>query len=220
MSERTILLHPHEVTGILERGQTVLKRPAKAIQDLSCDIAEVKMSQENTSILVTTKGGALKHDLDIRSPFGQPGDVLVGKETWFFDSRAKPGYGIHYRANACVEYEEWFLEMGWKWRSPVHMPRWAVRIVRSIKRECVARVQDITEADAKTEGARFRTWYQPHGGTEDDQRDISGLPGYPDERASWRNGFATIWDAIYAKRGFGWDANPWVWVVEFEKENE
>ena len=57
----------------------------------------------------------------------------------------------------------------------------------------VERVQDITEADAQSEGVDLGPW------------------------PSWSVAFAELWDQINAKRGFSWDANPWVWVVEFPR---
>ena len=78
------------------------------------------------------------------------------------------------------------------------MPRWAARLFLRVKSVRVERLQDITEADAMAEGVKA------YG-----QNNCSGT--------SARIAFAELWDSIYAKRGFGWDLNPWVFVVEFEK---
>lgn len=37
-----------------------------------------------------------------------------------------------------------------------------------------------------------------------------------DKLENARTGFAELWDKINKKRGFGWDSNPWVWVVQFQ----
>ena len=71
------------------------------------------------------------------------------------------------------------------------MPRWASRINLEITDIRVERVQDITEEDAKAEGVDW----------------------YPAMRANRL--FQSLWDSINAKRGYAWDVNPWVWVVEF-----
>ena len=75
----------------------------------------------------------------------------------------------------------------------------ASRILLEITNVRVERVQEISEEDAKSEGVSL-SWAegQIRGGT-------------------WRQGFAQLWDSINAKRGYGWDANPWVWVVEFKR---
>lgn len=61
----------------------------------------------------------------------------------------------------------------------------------------VERVQDITDKDAIAEGV---------------------LPVGPEHAPELpRNEFASLWESINAKRGFGWSVNPWVWVVEFRR---
>ncbi len=80
------------------------------------------------------------------------------------------------------------------WRPPIFMPRWASRITLEVKEVRVERVRDITEADAKAEGV----------GEMAVNGDTVGA-------------FAMLWDSRNANLGHGWDANPWVWVVEFER---
>lgn len=79
------------------------------------------------------------------------------------------------------------------------MPRWASRITLEVVSVRVERVQEISAADARAEGIRqpkdWETWSDQHGILE------------------YRN----LWNSINAKRGFGWDKNPWVWVIEFRR---
>jgi hypothetical protein len=85
-----------------------------------------------------------------------------------------------------------------RWRPSIHMPRWASRITLEVTGVRVERVQDISASDAESEGV-FSV-YQ------------FGMP-----RMEAVNCFHSLWDAINAKRGYGWDANPWVWVIEFKR---
>ena len=85
------------------------------------------------------------------------------------------------------------------WRSPIHMPRWASRITLEVTDVRVERVQDIGEEDAKAEGVDWEVW--EHGGEPIPPTSL----------------FHELWDSINAKRGYGWDANPWVWVVSFKR---
>lgn len=82
-----------------------------------------------------------------------------------------------------------------KYKPSIYMPRWASRINLEITNIRVERLQDITETEAIAEG-------------------VSGGGSHPD---FWVGAFADLWDSINAKRGYGWDANPWVWVVEFKR---
>jgi hypothetical protein len=86
-------------------------------------------------------------------------------------------------------------EFGVKWKPSIHMPRAASRITLEITGVRVERLQDISEADAVAEGVR-NSLHMPGG------------------RFANEN-FAHLWWAI---NGDGsWEANPWVWVVEFKR---
>jgi hypothetical protein len=70
------------------------------------------------------------------------------------------------------------------------MPRWASRISLEVTGVRVERVQDISNEDSQAEGV---------------------------DPSIHAPSFAGLWDSINAKRGYGWDVNPWVWVVEFKR---
>lgn len=101
-----------------------------------------------------------------------------------------------YRADNLQDYEKL------TWKPSIHMPRWASRITLEVTGVRVERVRDITEDDARAEGAN--------------QDPIDG----PEQGGSYKLGFWDIWDSINAKRGFGWEVNPWVWVYEFKRVRE
>ena len=104
---------------------------------------------------------------------------------------------------------------GERWRPSIHMPRWASRITLEIVSVRVERVREITEEDARAEGGSPCTWFIPRGKENDTDChvDISGLPGYPHERPSYKNAFANLWESIHGPGS--WEQNPWVWVIEF-----
>lgn len=82
------------------------------------------------------------------------------------------------------------------------MPRWASRLMLAVTDVRVQRVQEISEADAQAEGCKER--FEPE---------------HP-ETPTWsaRQSFADLWNSLNAKRGAGWDANPWVVALTFTVE--
>ncbi len=134
----------------------------------------------------------------IACPFGQPGDNLWIRETWAIN----PNFGqddreVVFRATSQSA-------SGW-WKPSIHMPRWASRITLEITGVRVDRLQDISEADAISEGV--------HAGNGEFEgcywigKAISGTTA--------KECYARLWDQI---NGAGsWDVNPWVWVIEFKE---
>ena len=88
-----------------------------------------------------------------------------------------------------------------RWRSSIHMPRWASRIGLENIDIRVERLKDITEEDARDEGV--------------EHPDIATSP--PSTYSDYKHKFKLLWDSINAKHGCGWDINPWVWAIEFKK---
>lgn len=87
----------------------------------------------------------------------------------------------------------WMPE-GLHWKPSIHMPKEAARIWLKVTNVRVERLQDITDDDAEAEGCFDYT---------------STALGFPD-----------VWDSTIKKSDlghYGWDANPWVWVIEFER---
>ena len=144
----------------------------------------------------------------LRCPYGQIGDVLWVRETWAqldMDYRAVEGKlngeefrgcPIAYKANNDAP------EHFGCWRPSIFMPRTAARLFLKVKDIRVERLQDITNKEAIKEGIdKGKSFYG---------RNIS-----PDDYPITQ--FQNLWDGINSKRGYGWDINPWVWVVEFER---
>ncbi len=127
-----------------------------------------------------------------RCPYGQPGDRLWVRETFY----PMP----HLNAKAYFRCTDLLVGVS-RWVPSIFMPRWASRITLEVTGVRVERVWDITEASAKAEGV---------------EQEIDGWNKDGVVKVYWKS-FATLWDALNAKRGFGWDKNPWVWVVEFKR---
>lgn len=118
-------------------------------------------------------------------------------------------WNLHFRASfgeATINGEpDW-----WKWRPSIFMPRWASRIILPVTEVRVQRVQDISEDDARAEGAEPVEWSEDFGGA-------------PFDGTSYREGFRELWDSINVKRANGiysWESNPWVFAYTFPDMEE
>jgi hypothetical protein len=130
-------------------------------------------------------------DHDLTTPYGQVGDRLWVRETF-----SELHEGVAYRAtapNACLKNT--------KWKPSIFMPRWASRITLEITDVRVERLKDITEDGAVSEGVKYYI--------------ASGAKQAPE--MSMVAQFSELWNSINEKRGYGWDTNPFVWVIEFKK---
>ena len=141
-----------------------------------------------------TEGGNIQ--FYIKCPYGQVGDRLWVRETWFDNSFYPDDRdNVLYRADG--EFQEQIPEEyeGAKWAPSIHMFRWASRITLEITEVRVERLQEITKEDIKAEGL--------------------GMPSLPNSHLPYFK-FKDLWDSLNAKRGYGWEVNPWVWVISFK----
>lgn len=128
----------------------------------------------------------------IKPPY-QPGDILYVRETW---KKAPNGY---------YYYEDWQrndIADVTKWKPSIHMPKEAARIWLKVTDVRVERLQEISAESALAEGAD--KYIHTNGGLDENMTITS---------------FIGIWNSTIKKSDldrYGWDANPWVWVIEFE----
>jgi len=99
-----------------------------------------------------------------------------------------------------------------KWKPSIFMRREYSRTNLEITNIRVERVQDITPEDALAEGINMESEHALMCIDIADSSYNNSLPNNSPEKAV----FIKLWDSINQKRGYGWDVNPWVWVVEFK----
>lgn len=134
-----------------------------------------------------------------KAPY-QRGDILYVRETW-----CKGLERYIYRADYS-DTEKFYRdgkEIEMKWHPSLHMPKDAARIFLRVTNVRVERLQDITVEDALAEGMDK---YIRLNGELDENSIITSFIG--------------IWNSTINKSNldfYGWDANPWVWVIEFER---
>lgn len=156
----------------------------------------------------------------IKPPY-QPGDILYVRETWErFECRncegdekgncpKEPKKSVLDKTCGCYMYRATDEISGdAKWHPSIHMPKEAARIWLKVTNVRVERLQDITEDVAEAEGAI------------DNRGFIHSPENEYDRIYTAREHFIGIWDRTIKKSDldiYGWDANPWVWVIEFER---
>jgi len=191
--EHPILFSGEMVRAIMEGRKTQTRRVIKPQPNDIRESPFVKSGIEDT------------HGYEIKRKYA-PGDRLWVRETWHQHSSDDDFCTgeIHYRATEiCV---------GTKWIPSIFMPRWASRITLGVVSVRVERVQDICFEDCLSEGCD--SGFEHYDGSCNHIEDGSCCQGWH-YGSKWN--FRYLWDSINAKRGYGWDANPWVWVIEFRR---
>ncbi|MDF7658355.1 hypothetical protein PUG81_05185 [Erwiniaceae bacterium L1_54_6] len=208
MRERGIIFNAEMVRAVLSGSKTQTRRIVKASAAYILNLQEQYPHKHYT----------------INCPFGAVGDRLWVRETWqvihqYTDENGEVDETRYARSIPKqrgnywhpVYAEAWDNESresrDFPWRPSLHMPRWASRITLEITGVRVERLRDISEEDAATEGI-------PPAG------DL--LPDYPGTYLTPKGDFATakvafqrLWESIYGEES--WQANPWVWVIEFKR---
>lgn len=205
MKERPILFNDQMVRAILEGRKAVTRRIAKPVThpDLGNIYAPGALVLEREP----------QHVIDRACPYGQPGDRLWVREAWqgplisdeeqaanqsWWKDMTKFQDPAHCAYRASGDDNEYVDPDGYfhcKWKPSIHMPRWASRILLEITAVRVERLQDITPNQCIAEGA----WREKDKELGRAQEAIAA--------------FADLWRST----GGDWDANPWVWVIEFKR---
>ena len=183
-----ILFNTDMVRAILEGRKTVTRR-----------VVKFKEGQNPAWSGYIPDGAVLYGSNNIpaaKAPY-QPGDILWVRETWAHPSKEEIARGTDktiflYRADVPSVPYAWD-----HWNPSIHMPREAARIFLRVTGVRVERLQDISGEDIRAEGV-LGTHFQ----------------------APTRGAFADVWNRTIKPKdlpAYGWDANPWVWVVEFER---
>lgn len=212
MKEKPILFSGEMINAVLSDYKTVTRRVVNPVCNELPIISFNRWGIEHFSTCPTdwqynTAGNPLwistETDGTTREwscPYGEPESKLWVRESMKIDER-----GVwHYSAdNAIVyckpEYESdmviWAHHKETEHCPSIHMPRWASRITLEVTDVRVERIQSISEKDCERE-----LGVKPYS---------LGSNAYGE--------FHRLWDKINAKRGYGWEQNPWVWVVNFKR---
>lgn len=225
MSVKPILFNTEMVRAILDGRKTCTRRVIKPQPDEKhiYPLGYVTDSTEKKNVGcfgfgIDEYSGSVQY---AKQPY-HPGDTLYVRETWqcWRAHRYEATADIRFRAGGDdvrlqfangntdsinrLDYDtfvhKWFSHNG-KWKPSLFMPKEAARIWLKVTDVRVERLQDITSEQIGREGVEVE---YPHVLNGEEKR----------------YAFSTLWNSTIKKSDldrYGWDANPWVWVVEFER---
>lgn len=220
MTERPILFSAPMVRAILAgtKAQTrrVIKRPLRCPEWTAYRYFGPSKNDPTCRSMAIECGPDYPDDASdqVLCPYGGAGDRLWVRETFAkIDGQTQPWIETDYRAT--YEHGDRLgdaLGLKKRWTPAIHMPRAASRLTLEITGVRVERLQDISEADAIAEGvgnvivsdggeSRWMNYADPG----------SKANAFGDARRSYRS----LWDSINGPGS--WNANPWVWIVEFSR---
>lgn len=198
MKERPILFSGEMVRAILDGKKNQTRRVIKPQPKGNFQFSQLAISKDPPEEAYFWSGEKYGIFEKIKT-----GDRLWVRETWApcIGGDCGPDNPVLYRADNFELYEKL------TWKPSIFMPRWASRITLQVVKVRVERLQDISEEDAKAEGMSL------------------------DVPATYKKGkrtgtvfainakykFAGIWNGINKDRGYSWESNPWVWVIEFRR---
>jgi hypothetical protein len=211
MTERPILFSAEMVRAILDGRKTQTRRVMKVQPwpDATIEVGPYhphRIDRHGESQPGPVTFGAIWDHQDIVNggdaglpcPYGKPGDYLWVRETWAPLADCVVLNCAYYRLDH-EEARSSGSRVDVKWRPSIYMPRWASRITLRITDIRVERLQSVSHEDCEAEGC-------PGG--------HGSIPGYP-YSATPREHFQTLWNKINGPGA--WEANPWVWVIRFER---
>lgn len=189
-----ILFNTDMVLAILEGRKTVTRRVVKYTANDVYDAACAKGIWHEIYDPKDPPGGLVALYVKRMKTFPyHPGDILYVRETWAENPHSAGEYLYRAWPGAGMEPEKQdfaMRRMGIQWRLSIHMPKEAARIFLRVTGVRVERLQDITDDDIVAEGLEIGCYFEE------------------------------IWDKTIkpANRAlYGWAANPWVWVIGFER---
>ena len=203
MKETGLMFKAPLVRAILEGRKTQTRRIVKGVGHDNC----IQVRQPGK-----TKARVFSHVMDAPKlglcPMGKPGDRIYVRETWangthaLAAEREEDGPFV-YAADGDLAVQG---RLGERWKPAIHMPKYAARIWLEITGVRVERLQDMSKADAVRDGGLHQ---------------LPATGRYVVNQGDQYFGMAThdpleLFREIWESTGGDWDANPWVWVIDFK----
>ena len=214
MIERPILFSAPMVRAILEGRKTQTRRivkPQPSVGEWHYDEVHGALLRHDAEGIIHCRHGVESDQLLVRETFCT---CYLGHESYqiiYAADRARRDFSI--AAGSADDQLDWLERSmnvhGESGRPGIHMPRWASRITLEVTQIRVERLQEISDDDAIAEGiervgAGYQRWHPDPGDIKHE-----GFTMKP------QLSYMGLWESINGPGS--WDANPWVWVVEFQR---
>lgn len=197
IQERPIIFNQEMVKAILEGRKSQTRRvikpqPFDILGDEDEYIHCVGNDYKKYNIKIPYRIG---QKLWVREIFGIDWENKAFYKEAYNRRRVEAGYLPRFKKHPC-------------WKSSIFMPKKYARIWLKVIDIRVEKIQDISENDCIKEGVKMCYWYRNLKG-----EDVTF-------NSKYKMGFANLWDNINAKHGYGWEENPFCWVIEFKRINK
>ena len=216
MAIKPILFNTEMVRAILDGRKTCTRRVIKPQPDEkhTYPFGFVTDSTEKKEVgcfgfAANEYGGSIQY---VKPPYRYaPGDILYVRETW---KKAPKGY---------YYYEDWQrndIADVTKWKPSIHMPKEAARIWLNVTDVRVEWLQEMKPVDVIKEGAYPDCWDCLNTYGESGSQCCYGTEEQCSQCDEVMMEWEKLWNSTIKKSDidrYGWDANPWVWVIEFER---
>ena len=184
---KPIIFSTEMVIAILEGRKTVTRRVVKIPSWTWDKYDDLQFDSAGNLVAMHRKH---RYGMAIKQPYAV-GDVLWVRETWNI-ANGRYSYKADWMDFDLSEaFGGRFGSLVPVWKPSIHMPRDVARLFLRVKSVRAERLQDISDSDAHAEGM--------------------DSPSYPIIQ------FKDLWNSLNDDRGYGWEVNPWVWVVDLEK---
>ena len=224
MAIKPILFNTEMVRAILDGRKTCTRRICKDANEYTVPDMEFYNADKRT---YAVHNFADKEHMEQLSTAERtcpicPGDILYVRETVWqkigyyldIDGDTKPSWYNEFKYVASDEKPETGWNYSWAKRPSIHMPKEAARIWLKVTDVRVERLREITPKDSENEGVG-NLFYEDIGYSEKNYgTEVDPEYGIAKEQFAW------LWESTIKKSDidrYGWDANPWVWVIEFER---
>lgn len=238
--ELPILFNTEMVRAILEGRKSCTRRLVKTKRKDACGFYVTKKADDSFAGIYEYDENEIMFDNPLMPPY-QPGDILYVRETWqcWRAHRYEATADIRFRAGGDdvrlrfangntdsikrLDYDtfvhKWFCHNG-EWKPSLFMPKEAARIWLKIMNVRVERLQEMKPVDVIKEGAYPDCWDCLNTYGESGSQCCYGTEEQCSQCDEVMMEWEKLWTSTIKKSDIdrhGWDANPWVWVIEFER---